>query len=74
MYDLNSKDEFYREHHLTEQLLCEYIDESFLFVKAALMYFVNALYQEYIKIEKQTGYIPNINIVSQDYIFSDKED
>jgi len=74
MYDLNGKDKLYKKHHLTEQILCEYIDSLFLIVKAALMYFVNALYQEYKKNEGKIGYIPNINIVSQDYIFSDEED
>jgi hypothetical protein len=73
MYDFNSKDEYYREHHISEQMLCNQIDDLFLVVKSALMYFVNALLHEYTKKKNEIGGMLNLGIVTQDYIFSDED-
>lgn len=46
-------DQYYKDHHLSEALLHNYTEDLFLLVKSALMYFMNALYQDYLERRKQ---------------------
>jgi hypothetical protein len=73
-YD-KTDDELYNQHHLTEQLLCEYTDKLFILVKAGITYFINALYYESFKIKKELRHeIPNLTVVTQKFIFEDSLD
>jgi len=73
LFDYDKIDEeLYNQHHLTEQLLCEYTDELFILAKSGIMYFINALYHESFRIKKGLGdEIPNLAIVTQGFIFED---
>jgi len=67
----NKDDELNTNHHLTEKLMCLYINDLFDIVKSALIYFVNALYSEMRNTNK--GNKPfQIFVPSQDYIFENK--
>ena len=51
--DEDEKDSFHRNHHISDDLLSSHTEELFLLVKSALMYFMNALYQDYLERRKQ---------------------
>lgn len=71
----NFDEELYIKHHLTEQLLSEYIDELFVLAKAGIMYFINALYHERLRVKKKLrNEIPNLTVVTQNFIFEDSFD
>jgi len=71
----NFDEELYIKHHLTEKLLSEYIDELFVLVKAGIMYFINALYHERLRVKKKLrNEIPNLTVVTQNFIFKDSFD
>jgi len=46
-------DQYFNNHHLSEELLHSYTEDLFLLVKSALIYFMNALFQDYLKRRKQ---------------------
>ena len=46
-------DQYYIHHHLSENSLHAYLEDLFLLVKSALMYTMNALYQDYLEERKQ---------------------
>jgi triphosphoribosyl-dephospho-CoA synthetase len=71
MFDPNETAENLSEHHhLTEQLLCGYLDELMILVKAGIMYFIQALESEIKKIKKEPGQAClDLDILTQDYIF-----
>lgn len=43
----NKKEELFENHHLSEALLSDYLDELFQIVKAALLYFIQAINKDY---------------------------
>lgn len=57
-------DENYKEHHYSLKLFKEYISELFVIVKAALLYFANALEIESNRLNKQK-YIPRLILIKQ---------
>jgi len=66
----NAEKEFSEHHHLTRKLLCTYLDELIILVKAGIMYFVQALESEIKKIKKESGVkLLKLDVMTQDYIF-----
>jgi len=51
----NAEDQYYSERHLSEEQLHSYTEDLFLLVKSALVYFVNALFEDYRKQWQQQG-------------------
>jgi hypothetical protein len=72
LFDYANKDnELNINHHLTEEIMGQYIKGLFGIVKSALIYFVNALYSEVRKTNRTIKSF-QIFIPSQDYIFEKK--
>lgn len=62
--------ELFSNHQSTEKLLCNYLNTLFIVTKAALIYFVNALYSE---IKKEPGHNTlKIYVHSQEDIFGEE--
>lgn len=53
----NEDDRYFREHHLSEKLLCAYTEDLFQIVKSALVYFMSALYRDY-RVRKRDSAFP----------------
>lgn len=70
--DSNKQEELKENHHLTEILLNDYLDELFQIVKASLLYFGQALKKDHDEVTKNSPLF-NFPILKQKEIFEDIE-
>lgn len=68
--DSNKQQELKENRHLTEILLIDYLDELFQIVKAALLYFGQALKKDYDEITQNSPLV-DLPILKQKEIFED---
>ena len=61
-------DQYFDDHHLSEELLHSYTEDLFLLVKSALMYFMNALFQDYLKRRKRGRAVDSADISAEEFL------